>query len=116
MRVFVTLLAAAATGFAGVRWLRVAQREHYLPGSVTRFAFRWWRLGPNILLKVAATLAWLLTLAGVTGAGLITAGAVAVGPFGLSVKGRTSKLNWTRRLRTLAAVAGVIASVPRLLG
>ncbi|MDQ1400464.1 MAG: hypothetical protein QOK20_2396, partial [Acidimicrobiaceae bacterium] len=23
-----------AAGLAGVRWLRVAQREHYLPGSV----------------------------------------------------------------------------------
>src|SRR5690606_19542789 len=26
---------------AGLRWLRVAQREHYLP-VVTRFALRWW--------------------------------------------------------------------------
>ena len=101
---------------AGVRWLRVAQREHYLPGSVTRFAFRWWRLGPNVLLKIAAILSWLLTLAGVTGAGVITAGAIAVGPFGLPVKGRTSKLAWTRRMKTLAAIAGVIAFVPMLLG
>ena len=58
MSVFVTLLSAIATGFAGVRWLRVAQREHYIPGSVTRFAFRWWRLGPNILLKLAASLCY----------------------------------------------------------
>ena len=37
-----------------MRWLRVGQREHYLAGSVTRFAFRWWRLG------YAAALAFLL--------------------------------------------------------
>jgi hypothetical protein len=39
------LLVAAclvATIPAGLRWLRVAQREHYLPGEVTRFALRWW--------------------------------------------------------------------------
>ncbi|HVT78044.1 MAG TPA: Mur ligase family protein [Acidimicrobiales bacterium] len=28
-----------------LRWLRVAQREHYIAGSVTRFAARWFRLG-----------------------------------------------------------------------
>ena len=31
---------------AGLRWLRVAQREHYLPGSASRFAVRWWRVTP----------------------------------------------------------------------
>ena len=108
MRVAVSLVAIAAAGVSGVRWLRVAQREHYLPGSVTRFAIRWWRLGPNALLLTAAVIAWLVTLAGGWLAGLVTAGAVAAGPFGLSLKGRTSKLAWTRRLRTLAAVWAVL--------
>ncbi|MGH9097875.1 MAG: hypothetical protein ACRDWB_10665, partial [Acidimicrobiales bacterium] len=31
---------------SGLRWLRVAQREHYLAGSSTRFAFRWWTITP----------------------------------------------------------------------
>jgi hypothetical protein len=35
-----TLAIAAALG-GGVRWLRIAQREHYITGSVTRFALRW---------------------------------------------------------------------------
>jgi UDP-N-acetylmuramoyl-tripeptide--D-alanyl-D-alanine ligase len=35
----------------GVRWLRVAQREHYLAGSVTRFAARWWRVGIGLPLR-----------------------------------------------------------------
>ncbi|MEY2472076.1 MAG: UDP-N-acetylmuramoyl-tripeptide--D-alanyl-D-alanine ligase [Actinomycetota bacterium] len=50
-----------------LRWLRVAQREHYIAGSVTRFAWRWWRVG-----------------------------------IGLPLRGRTSKLVWTRRMRVLA--------------
>jgi UDP-N-acetylmuramoyl-tripeptide--D-alanyl-D-alanine ligase len=32
-------------GLNGVRWLRVAQREHYEPGRVTRIAWRWGLLG-----------------------------------------------------------------------
>ena len=32
---------------AGPRWLRVAQREHYLVDAVSRFALRWWTAGPG---------------------------------------------------------------------
>ncbi|HUR78753.1 MAG TPA: Mur ligase family protein [Acidimicrobiales bacterium] len=56
-----------------MRWLRVAQREHYLAGSVTRFARRWWRVG-----------------------------------VGLPVRGRTSKLAWTRRMKVLALISGLL--------
>jgi len=47
---------------AELRWLRVAQREHYLSSSVARFAGRWW-VGwwPNRLLGAAAVLAAALT-------------------------------------------------------
>ena len=89
---------------AGARWLRVAQREHYLAGSSSRFAFRWWlRIPANAVLAVA----------GVAGAGaafrwplaaLATAAVIAAGPVGLALRGRTSPLAWTRRLRTLAVV------------
>ncbi|MDP9404747.1 MAG: hypothetical protein M3P85_15850, partial [Actinomycetota bacterium] len=85
-------LAGAAA--AGLRWLRVAQREHYLPGSVSRFAVRWWRSGPNLLLGLAVVLGIVLAerapLAAVAGSA-----ALAVGPFGLSLRGRTSALAWT---------------------
>ena len=97
------LAGLAAAGLAGLRWLRVAQREHYLAGSVTRFAVRWWALGANRLLLVAGLLGVLLAerapLAGVVGSV-----AVATGPFGLALRGRTAPLAWTRRLRTLAAI------------
>jgi len=90
----------------------VAQREHYLPGSVSRFALRWWRVPPvNPLLTAAAVAAaaasWWWPVAGV-----VTAAAVAAGPHGLSLRGRTAPLAWTRRLRTLAVVsAGLVVIV-----
>ncbi len=89
---------------AGLRWLRVAQREHYLAGSVSRFALRWWRstvpnrIGALVALAAAVASLWSPVV------GILTAAVVVAGPIGLSVRGRTSPLAWTRRLRTLAAV------------
>ena len=89
---------------AGIRWLRVAQREHYLAGSCSRFAVRWWgRTPPNQVLTVVAVAG-----AGLAGrwpvAAVATGLVVIVGPWHLSLRGRTSALVWTRRLRFLAAV------------
>ncbi len=102
--------------FSGARWLRVAQREHYLPGSVSRFAFRWWlRVGYNvplaILAVVAAGLSWRFAAVA-----LATAAVGVAGPLGLSPRGRTSRFAWTRRSRSLAAVWLVIEAVVAALG
>lgn len=100
---------------AGLRWLRVAQREHYLAPSVSRFALRWWTSGPaNIAIAIASVgavigslwqpwLAFLVVLA-------------QFGPVGMTVKGRTSKLSWTPRLRRLAAVSGALAVIAFVIG
>jgi len=113
-----SIVAFACVATCGVpRWLRVAQREHYLPGSVTRFWARWLRGGP-----ANAALGVLLLLAAVLGAVvgpvlLVCAAAVVVWPIGLPIRGRTSKLALTRRLRTLAAVAyGLLIVVAAVLG
>lgn len=111
--------ALVAISLADVRWLRVAQREHYLPGSVIRFARRWWSIGPNRLLGAAALVGLVGAAAKVTIAGLVAVAAVAAGPFGLGVKGRTAPLVWTRRLKVLAVVsaalvAGVIGAAEAL--
>ncbi|HLY83757.1 MAG TPA: Mur ligase family protein [Acidimicrobiales bacterium] len=107
------LLAAslAALVIGAIRWLRVAQREHYLAGSVTRFARRWWSSGPNRLLGAAGVVGLIAAAFKVIPAGLVAVGAVAVGPFGLSLRGRTAKLHWTRRLRTLAAVGMAVVAL-----
>lgn len=89
---------------AGARWLRVAQREHYIADSCSRFALRWWTSEPvNVVLAAAA-------LAGVVLSGLwplvalVPASVAVVGPVRLPIRGRTSPLVWTRRLRVLAVV------------
>ena len=95
---------------AALRWLRVAQREHYLAPSVTRFAIRWW-----VSSRLNSALA-ILSLIGVVGAifdpwyGFLAA-VSQIGPVGLSVRGRSSALAWTVRLRRLAAVSGVLVVI-----
>jgi UDP-N-acetylmuramoyl-tripeptide--D-alanyl-D-alanine ligase len=103
-----TIAGVVAVVLADLRWLRVAQREHYLAGSVSIFVKRWWYSIPaNFALLIIALVA--LVFSAVFPAFLlVTVVAVAVGPFGLSLKGRSSKLAWTKRLKTLAAVTFVV--------
>lgn len=103
----VALLVVAVV--AGLRWLRIAQREHYLAGSVTRFAGRWWFSNPaNVALGAVGAAAAVASVVE-PAAGFVAAVAAALGPLGLAVRGRTSPLAWTGRLRRLGAVVGVLA-------
>lgn len=109
--VIVGAVAWAAAVVAGFRWLRVAQREHYLAGSATRFALRWWSIRPEnkvgaVLALVAAVLVVRFPIAG-----LVTSVIVAGGPIGLPIRGRTAPLAWTSRLRRLAAATMAVAIV-----
>jgi UDP-N-acetylmuramoyl-tripeptide--D-alanyl-D-alanine ligase len=106
---------SAAAVVAGLRWLRVAQRENYLPGAVTRFAWRWWRHDTVSVVGGAVALAGVVLAWWWPAAGLVTAAVVAAGPRGLSLRGRTSPLAWTRRLTTLAAVAAALAATAVLV-
>jgi UDP-N-acetylmuramoyl-tripeptide--D-alanyl-D-alanine ligase len=92
---------------AGLRWLRVAQREHYLPGAVATFAGRWWISGPlNVVLLAIMVVGLVGSWWDVRWAFLVPA--AQVGPSGLSIRGRTSPLAWTWRLRRVAVVAGLL--------
>jgi len=114
LRFTVVAAGVLSIGLAGLRWLRVAQREHYLVDAVARFALRWWaRVPVNVAGLVVAVSGVLVSGRWPAGA-FATAAVVAVGPIGLSLRGRTSPLAWTRRLRTLALVwagleAGAVA-------
>ena len=92
---------------AGLRWLRVAQREHYLAGSVAAFSGRWWTSGPlnRVLLGLMV-----VGLVGSWWSGwwAFLVPAAQLGPIGLSIRGRTSPLVWTARLRRVAIVAGIL--------
>ena len=107
MSVVAVVVSLTAAVLAALRWLRVAQREHYLPGSVVRFAGRWWfGLGFNRILAAGALVNLLLALVSPFFA-ILGSLALMVGPFGLRLRGRApGPMRWTRRLRTLAAVTG----------
>ena len=99
------LLAGAAV--AALRWLRVGQREHYIPWSVTRFEWRWLLASvPNLVLGVATAGAVVATL-GWPYASLLGAAGLAVWPVGLGLRGRTARLAWTARMRRLAGAAAL---------
>ena len=100
---------------AGLRWLRVAQREHYLPGAVATFAGRWWTSGPvNIALLTLMVTGLVGSWWSVWWAFLVPV--AQLGPVGLSVRGRTSPLAWTARLRRVAIVSGILMLAVYLAG
>jgi UDP-N-acetylmuramoyl-tripeptide--D-alanyl-D-alanine ligase len=104
------ILAGAAFLAAGVselRWLRVAQREHYLLG-VSRFARMWWGRDVRNRMLLAVALLSAVVASRVTVVGFAAVAIGLVGPLGLAVRGRTSALAWTGRLRRLAAVVTAI--------
>ena len=104
----VVLATVLGSAFAAIRWLRVAQREHYLAPSVSRFAARWWRATPLALAIAGLGIGAAFVSVWWTPAGLIVAVAAASGPPGLTLKGKTSALAWTSRLRRVAALSGLL--------
>ncbi|NTW41440.1 MAG: hypothetical protein HGA44_16440 [Cellulomonadaceae bacterium] len=101
--------ATTATVLGGLRWLRVAQREHYISGRAGRIALLWLsRSSRDAALAVVAGLLALVACVAPLGVGAVAAGVLACAlaailPRGLAVHGRTSRLAWTGRLRRLAA-------------
>jgi UDP-N-acetylmuramoyl-tripeptide--D-alanyl-D-alanine ligase len=112
--VFSLLFAALAS----LKWLRVAQREHYIAPWVTRIAGLWYRTRPiNVVLAgVAVVLAVIvaLPLPGKTfgwlilGAWMVSGVLALVLPLGLDIRGTTGKLGWTSRLERLTVVLAVL--------
>jgi UDP-N-acetylmuramoyl-tripeptide--D-alanyl-D-alanine ligase len=111
----VTYVAILVTS---LRWLRVAQREHYIAGSVAVFAVRWWTVHWGNLLFLAGFAAMAALSYAHPFWGVGAASFLVFLPAGLTLRGRTSKLEWTPRaqrvffvvalLYVLAAAAGVL--------
>ena len=121
---------ALSLGYAAqtARWLRVLQREHYEAASLFRFWLRWtWPtrsdvrsphrhrvvdlelsffLWISLVIAVVVALVADLTFVAVVGAALYG----IMSPLGLGPRGRTSPLQWTRRLR-MVALAGLLLSL-----
>ena len=131
LAVILSLLLVGAYAAQMVRWLRVLQREHYDPTSLWRFLGRWSSPqvgGATAPVRVRSrrpiTLSQvLIVVIVVVGAlrlyDLLVVACVGYGlfcPYGLALRGRTGRLEWTRRLRTVAAVAGLFSVTVAVLG
>jgi len=103
---------AGAAALALLRWVRVAQREHYLAGAVSRFAWRWWSLGSGQTALGLVALGSAVAAVVTPWPALLAAAAIGAGPIGLSPRGRTSPLRWTRRCRTVTALAAIVVAGP----
>jgi UDP-N-acetylmuramoyl-tripeptide--D-alanyl-D-alanine ligase len=129
--VLVAILLALAYGVQMSRWLRVLQREHYDPRSMLRFLARWssplvagakarprarphrpFTLSHAFIVAVVAA----IVLRAYTLLAVVTAGYGLFCPQGLSIRGKTGALEWTRRLRTVALAAGGLSLVVAALG
>ena len=101
----------------GIKWLRVAQREHYIAGWTTRIAIGWGRSRPVSWwpILVAAVLefagpsisadAWWTTIALPLALFIL----IPLWPWGLRFRGTSSPLQWTSRLRRLSALWLILA-------
>ena len=102
--IFVIVVGLALVAFNGLRWLRVAQREHYIAPWVTRLGLLWIsRVSFNLFFLAAGIV--LLALSFITSTPSFVASAlIAFGglPWGLGVRGTSAKLAWTDRLKRLA--------------
>lgn len=120
MNQIVLWTSVVAGMISAARWLRVAQREHYGVGRTSRFARRWWLLDRNNRVLALAAAAGVVLSGTFWWAPAITAAAVAVGPQGLDIRGRSSPLAWTRRLATvtitLALLWAVLVGIGLLVG
>ena len=119
------------------RWLRVLQREHYDPSSMVRFLARWTsppqssvrppahsKSPSHTKVRRSVTLSHVLLLAMIVVLALRLWDLFAITvviygllcPWGLALRGRTSTLDWTRRMRVTAIVAGAFSVVASGLG
>ena len=97
------------------KWLRVAQREHYIPGWTARIARGWYRTKPLSWWPIAAAILVVLPVSFVISAvfewvavvyiaPVVAALVATVSPWGLRIRGTSSKFAWTDRVKRLAVI------------
>lgn len=114
MHLIAVLVGCAALVVALLRWLRVAQREHYIPGACVVIARRWIVRRPEnagiLAVGVIGVTIAFVSASDVGAAAAVVAGmAAAVFPFPMTVLGHDARLHPTRRALALGAVAALLA-------
>ncbi|WP_179873353.1 Mur ligase family protein [Microcella indica] len=104
-----SVLGALAAIFIAGRWVRVAQREHYVPGSVSRMAWLWLRREPGsgpatAVVIVAIAVAVLVPIPALQALPLPAIVLLGLLPFGLGFRGTSKPLAVTSRVKRLLVV------------
>jgi len=105
-------IVAALPLVVGIKWLRVAQREHYVPGWTRRIALgwgtarpvSWWPIIVAAVIEFAAPVVSEDTAWRTIGVPVSIALIIIWWPWGLRFRGTSSRLQWTARLRRLALI------------
>jgi UDP-N-acetylmuramoyl-tripeptide--D-alanyl-D-alanine ligase len=96
----------------GIKWLRVAQREHYVAGWTWRIAIAWgtvrpvswWPIIVAAVIEFAAPVVSEDSVWRTVGVPVAISLLVMWWPWGLRFRGTSSRLQWTARLRRLALI------------
>ncbi len=99
-------LAAIAAVPVAARWLRVAQREHYVPTWVSRMAWLWILREPStgvaaVVAAIAVIVAAIAPLTPLSALALAAIVLIALLPFGLTTRGTSAKFVLTGRVKRL---------------
>jgi len=96
---FIFALYIAGCMVNGLRWSRIAQREHYIPGSVLKFYIRWIKLNKiNYLILIIIFIFIFLSLIYEL-ASFVVIFLLVIFPYGLTYASRTSAVKITSRLK-----------------
>lgn len=104
MSTAVAVTVAVLTLVGYLRWLRVAQREHYAPGRLVAMAVIWSRVAPVNVLVLGLVVAFAVAGLFLPYVGLVAAALWLVWPLRLALVSRTSKLVFTGRVKRLTAI------------
>ena len=100
----ILILFYSASILNGLRWSRIAQREHYIPGSVIKFYIRWVKLKRlNYFIILLLILSIFLSLMYELASGMLIATGL-IFPYGIGYKATTSTIDITPRLKRLFIV------------
>ena len=117
MNILYLLILLIITGSSiinSIKWGRFAQREHYLPGSVTRFYFRWVRTSfVNKFLFFISLILFVISL-WLYFVPIFVIILTLLTPVGISFNTRTGDVNITERLQRVNSVSYTHLTLPTI--
>lgn len=107
LNLVIVLLSILAFLASAIKLLRIAQREHYIPGYVTRFYLRWLKVPENFIIYLLSVGCFISCFfyKPIVIACLVLIGSL---PVNMHFLGKSTRLKFTRRANTTLFVAFVV--------